>query len=485
MTLVRSPRSIPYFDGMALRGLLLEEKHAAAIDANGDLIQWGLGFFDAGSRTKRSAVSSGDIEEVPLGRRRDRIRANELVPLGSEVAQPRAPERTLVGKDLVKVVGSDTKVFALGKNGQVYVLSAVQILQQPGKTAGWSWNPLTLFGVLAARNVDHEALAPAAHCRLARGEKVVDIDAGISHLVALTNRGRTFSCPIDSRANDYGQLGTKRVLLNSPSAGDTTRKQGKCVEATLEPRMFRLDEFLENEQKLNLTNLLPDWALPPTVAEKGKEGLKPQKLPYSPSSHPMVRLPPGASAAARKAAQEDADRRAREMAEMVTEPDTSIRYCTTLHEIPSLRTTTVDQISVGNEHSLARTSEGRVLAWGRHTHGQCGLGSQIAMECVPVPSEVVLSKCFSNNSIDVSCTAVRAGADNSFFVTQRREAGSQMRGGGWKIDVLAAGKGQWGTLGNAMWSQVAASPVRVKTVSGLLECECKRAVYYSRWVIHC
>jgi alpha-tubulin suppressor-like RCC1 family protein len=471
MTLVRSPRSIPYFDGMALRHILLEEKHAAAIDANGDLLQWGLGFFDASCRTKKSSVSSGAIDEVPLGRRRDKIRANELTPLGSEAAQPRIPIKTLQGKNLVKVVGSDTKVYALSKKGDVYVLSALEILQQPGKLAPWSLNPFKLFGLFASRMPDHEKLSAAANCKLSRGEKVIDIDAGVSHFVAVTNKGRTFSCPIDSRANDYGQLGTKRVFLNSPTEGEASRKQSKTVEAVLEPRMFRLDDFLENEQKLNLQNLLPDWALPPAVADSGQGGLKPQKLPYSPSSHPIVRLPPEATAAARRAAQAEADRKAREMAEMVTESPSSIRYCTTLHEIPALRGITIDQISVGNEHSLAKTTEGRVLAWGRHTHGQCGLGSQIAMECVPVPSEVVLSKCFSNNSIDVACTAIKAGADNSFFITSRRESGSQMRGGGFKVDVLAAGKGQWGTLGNAMWSQVAASPVRVKTVSGLLECE--------------
>jgi len=89
------------------------------------------------------------------------------------------------------------------------------------------------------------------------------------------------------------------------------------------------------------------------------------------------------------------------------------------------------------------------------------------MECVPVPTEVVLSRSFSNASLDVRASSIAAGADNSFFMTTRRE--SSGTGIGQKIDLLASGKGQWGTIGNAMWSQVVSQPSRVKTVSGLIE----------------
>lgn len=153
----------------------------------------------------------------------------------------------------------------------------------------------------------------------------------------------------------------------------------------------------------------------------------------------------------------------------LTEPVSSIRWCTTLHEIPALRKVNIVQVAAGSEHSLARTHDGRVLAWGRHTHGQCGLGSNFSMECVPIPTEVVLNRSFSNSSTDVKATSIAAGADNSFFMTSRRETGSSSAKSPLKIDLLAVGKGQWGTLGNAMWSQVAAQPARVKTVSGLME----------------
>jgi len=39
------------------------------------------------------------------------------------------------------------------------------------------------------------------------------------------------------------------------------------------------------------------------------------------------------------------------------------------------------------------------------------------------------------------------------------------------VDVLACGNGQWGGLGNSMFTNAQSNPVRAKGVSGLLECE--------------
>lgn len=39
------------------------------------------------------------------------------------------------------------------------------------------------------------------------------------------------------------------------------------------------------------------------------------------------------------------------------------------------------------------------------------------------------------------------------------------------VDVLVCGNGQWGGLGNSMFSNFQSSPVRAKGVSGLSECE--------------
>lgn len=439
-TLIKTPRSIPFFHGVALRDVVLEEKHGVAVDVHGDVLQWGLGFFDATSR-----ALAGDIEEAPLGRRREKERANELSPRGSDAARPRDPIKTLVGKDIVRVAATDEKVVALSRKGDVYIFSAIQERQKPASTSKpWSANPLSLFGTLAGPQIDFEKVTMAPSVQLERGDRVSEIQTGASHLTALTQKGRVLSLPIDDKGNAFGQLGSRRVLLNSPATPDTKPSQ---VETVMEPRL--LAQMTDPAQPPNAT-FLPSSRLPPTAPESNTTS-KPQPPAVGTATDPPP--PP----------------------QPLTEPASSIRFCTTLSEIPSLRQVPVSQIAVGNEHCLARTPDGRVLAWGRHTHGQLGLGVNFSIECIPVPSEVVLARCFPSSSRDVRCTNLAAGGDNSFFVTERREEGKL--GTGKSIDVLAAGKGQWGTLGNAMWSQVKPDPTRVKTVSGLLECECPQ-----RWL---
>ncbi|CAO1629906.1 unnamed protein product [Parajaminaea phylloscopi] len=431
-TLVKTPRSIPYFAGMALRDIVLEEKHGVAVDAHGDVVQWGLGFFDPTSR-----LQVENLEEAPLGRRREKEKANELAPRGSQAALPREPVKTLIGKNIVQVAANDEKVYALSQTGEVYVFAAQQHLQHSRKSGKpWSANPLTLFGTFAAADIDYAKITMAPSVSLARGDRVTKLAAGTSHLAALTKQGRVFSLPIDQNGNAFGQLGSRRVLLNAPATSDS---KPSTVEAVMEPRL--LAQLADASQPDNATTLAPSQ-LPPPSTESGVTS-RPQPQAIGTATDPPPAPVP------------------------LTEPVGSIRYCTTLSEIPSLKNVAIAEIAVGNEHCLARTPEGRVLAWGRHTHGQLGLGSNFSIECIPVPSEVVLAKCFPSSSRDVRCTGLAAGGDNSFFVTERKEEGRL--GTGNSIDVLAAGKGQWGTLGNAMWSQVKPDPTRVKTVSGLME----------------
>ena len=436
-TFIKSPRSIPYFDGVALRDLSMEERHGVAVDANGDVFQWGLGFFDA---SLEMVNKQENLDDVPLGRRREKEKANELTPRGSLGAQALAPVRTLVGKDIVKVATSDNKIFALSKKGKVYVFSSVQERQWPGRAASWSWNPLSLFGMFAKSTIDHEELQPIPAARLSGSEKITDIRAGSHHLLALSSKGRTFSTPLDTDGNAYGQLGTRRVVLGT---------KAHYVETVMEPRMLT-----EAEQKptFHQTQVLPAWALPPGF-EEGSKTKRPVTGPENRGIYVRDRTPAGIAVSSDEGG--------------VVAPASNIRYCTTLHEIPTLRGIEVAQIAAGSDHSIARTRRGQVLGWGRQTHGQTGLGAQIALEAVPAPAEIVLARAFPNTSVDIHCTDIAAGADNSFFTMSRREPGGL--GSGVRIDVLAVGKGQWGSLGNAMWSQVTLAPVKVKTVSGLME----------------
>ncbi|CAD6975745.1 unnamed protein product [Tilletia controversa] len=463
VALVRSPRSIPFFDGVSLRDLVLAERHGVAVDAQGDVLQWGAGFFDARSRSHDSDQTA--IEDIPYTSRASRYRAKS-VP-GREEAGPMLPVRTLVGKDIVKVQATDSKVFALGRNGDVWIISAIQDEQQKVRTrSALSWLPSVLGG---GTGIDAEKFtlkkdAPGFR----RGEKIVDIAAGESHLLALTNQERTFAAPTGPDANTYGQLGYRRALLNTVqrtattpnSAGEAGEASSSSngpvtgtVEVSLEPRIL-LDAIFSAPIP-TAVDLLPAWALPPSVEERAAEAQKAKQASAL------------AKAESKKAAKAAHSASAADVPDAVEDPS-GIRYCTTLLEIPALRGVPVVQVAAGTHHSLARTSDGRVLGWGRHTHGQTGVGNQVAIECVTAPTEVVLARCFPS-SVDVRCTAVYAGADNSVFVTSRLEPLPGRQGVKAVRDTLSVGKGIWGTLGNASWTQVASSPVRVKTVSGLQE----------------
>ncbi|KAK0548618.1 hypothetical protein OC845_003487 [Tilletia horrida] len=453
VALIRSPRSIPFFDGMALRDLVLSERHGVAVDANGDILQWGAGFFDARSRGAEGDLTS--IDDIPYTSRAARFSSKP--PPGRESASPLLPVKTLVGKDIVKVRANDTKVFALGKNGDIWVISAIQ--EEQHKRRQSSWMPSFLGGSSTSIDAQKFSLNKSAN-PLRRGEKIVEIAAGDAHLLALTNQERTFAAPTGADANIYGQLGFRRALLNTVQASaedvnvpSSTGTVTGTVEVALEPRIV-LDAII-NAPAPTAVDLLPAWALPPSVEARAAEAQRARE-----------------EAARKKAEQAKLARQANSNSRFnvpsIVEDPNSIRYCTTLHEIPALRGVPVVQIAAGSQHSLARTADGRVLGWGRHTHGQSGVGPQVAIECVTAPTEVVLARAFPS-SVDVRCTAIYAGSDNSFFVTARLEPLGGRQGLRAVRDVLSCGKGIWGTLGAANWQQVASSPVRVKTVSGLQE----------------
>ena len=55
---VRTPAVADWLEGVALRDLVLQENHAACIDARGDVYQWGDGYFGT-ANTTADASSSG------------------------------------------------------------------------------------------------------------------------------------------------------------------------------------------------------------------------------------------------------------------------------------------------------------------------------------------------------------------------------------------------------------------------------------------
>lgn len=160
-SVVKTPRRLSYFDGQVLRDLKLDDRSAAAITENGDLVQWGKGF------------SETDFK----------------------------PTKTLTGKDLVSVSMSDDRIIALSSSGTVYSLPLARADQQSGqKLRESSWFPFWS----EKADVSYRLLSPA----LRLGEKVTAISGGLEHALLLTNYGRVFS--VASATEHYpshGQLG--------------------------------------------------------------------------------------------------------------------------------------------------------------------------------------------------------------------------------------------------------------------------------------
>jgi alpha-tubulin suppressor-like RCC1 family protein len=117
-----------YFGGTMLKSLYFGKTHAAAIDHNGNLLQWG------------------------------NLRLGE-------------PNITLKGKNLLQAVCTDNHVFALSKNGTVYQLSRCE------HQKGWTSNLELQISMPLKRNWF---------------EKIVSISAGSDFVVGLSSAGKVF-----------------------------------------------------------------------------------------------------------------------------------------------------------------------------------------------------------------------------------------------------------------------------------------------------
>lgn len=337
----------------------------------------------------------------------------------SDALDPKAalqPQRTLVGKDIVRLQLCGPKIYALSRSGAIYVFASERLKQlTPG-----SWLD-KLPG--AAASIDYVKLSTVADGR-STNERFVSIAAGKHHLLALSRGGTVWSIPVDEHANAYGQLGYSQTALNA--APDADAKQVESIDWRLEPKI---------------------------VARKKLAGASPSAIPDATLDVPTAGLPAGS----------------------VWVPPSSIRFATQLRPIPSLRDVEMAQIAAGLEHSAARTPGGRVVTWGRNTHGQLAHGESAFGDTIAVPTEVAWPRSVVGS--DARCTNVVAGANNTFFVMHSRGAPvakdddvpAALASATERVDVLAAGSGERGTLGNALRPQVCSAPVRVKSVSGLLE----------------
>ncbi|ETW85478.1 Chloroperoxidase [Heterobasidion irregulare TC 32-1] len=341
----------------------------------------------------------------------------------------RGPTLTLKGKNIKSLQVTESRVYALSASGKLYVLSAQAAAQSlsPGTPTpssspwwgtGWMWGEDV--------SIDFAEVAPAH--KLAWGEKQVtlfcsdpkrtfiSIAAGRDHLLALTSSGRTFAHPITKNANTYGQLGFRKFDISNPSSAIHPPSSRLHVELT--PKAV-IDPYRNRSRHVRESSS----SSPPAVS-----------APLLPISENLVGV-----------------------------DDQNIRFCDRLFEIPSLRGVQVDQIAAGGRSSYVKTTTGRVLGWGANEYGQIGLGGNVSLDTITVPTEVVLWRSTAGDTL-TKCTDLHAGGDLAFFTVERRD-GTSIR----NIDLLSCGNGQYGGLGNALFSNAQGAPSRTKSVSGLLE----------------
>ncbi|KAI0340522.1 RCC1/BLIP-II [Trametopsis cervina] len=322
------------------------------------------------------------------------------------------PTLTLRGKNIVSLQSTIDRVFALSASGKIYVLSSQSSAQTlatgaptPSSTPWWG------TGWIWGEEEDVDFAEITSHEKLAWGEKFISIAAGNDHLLALTSSGRTFAHPVNMKANAYGQLGFRKF-----DVPDRTVPPGH-------PHLHSARVDIE---------LLPK-ALKDPYANATRSGRS--------SSSDSI---------AKSTASSEVD-------------DSSIRFSDKLFEIPALKGVGVEAIAAGARSSFAKTSSGRVLGWGANQFGQIGLGGNVTLEAITVPTEVILWRS-TPQTMRTTCLDVYAGGDLTFFKVERTD-GSALP----YIDVLACGNGQFGGLGNAQYSNGQGTPVRARNVSGLLE----------------
>lgn len=162
---IKTPRRIPFFDGMLLRDLKIDRNFGVAVTEEGDIVQWGTAFDP-----------------------------NTTVPA-----------KTLTGKDITKVAVSSDRIIALSRGGTVFSFPVAKSDQQTAgeRSSSQSWIPFWSGG--ASDSINYRILTPPS---LGWREKVVDVSSGLEHCLLLTSSGRVFSAASSTAGfPSKGQLG--------------------------------------------------------------------------------------------------------------------------------------------------------------------------------------------------------------------------------------------------------------------------------------
>jgi len=164
---IRTPAIAAWLGNVALRELGLHERHAACVDARGDVYQWGDGFED------KPGSSSGQPTRTLRGKVRFHLSHGRARPDSAQ--------------NIIRLQLTSTRVYALSASGHIYVLSSASAQQalRPGEptlaSSPW-WGTGWLWGEEEDR--DFAQIVPDA--KLGRREKSGAFHAHIAYWVTDT-----------------------------------------------------------------------------------------------------------------------------------------------------------------------------------------------------------------------------------------------------------------------------------------------------------
>lgn len=211
---IKKPRYLTALSGQSFRDLALHEAYAVAVTSKGDLVQWGNAYS----------------EDVTI------------------------PTPTLKGQNVVQVALTPGKIYARTKSGNVLIVPVsrnAQLDTSNGKTLP----SISIFWRLLGYSNPgvHFVKMELADPNLVGGNKIIDISAGRSHLLALSSGGKALTAAVDSAANEMGQMGGPRLLDQISSSAN--EKEGEKIDE----RDIRYDTTLKEIpalRKLTISQLV-------------------------------------------------------------------------------------------------------------------------------------------------------------------------------------------------------------------------------------
>lgn len=294
--------------------MALHERHAACVDARGDVYQWGNGFFGSKADAKGPKITLRGKVGTKRASLSSKIHVQCLYFL----------------QNIIKVQLTDSRVYALSASGRIYVFAANEEQQQLPKLQTSSATPWGLSGWIGREQqaINFVEICPkeklnwcetlvlwgqrqSSFRQLTTFLSFTSIVAGNNHLLALTSEGRTYAHPVNKDANSHGQLGLRKIEIPAPLSLHAGHSR---IAIDLVPRFV---------------------------------------------AHPHTKTPPLLRESSPSVASEHLN---------VTD-DRHIGFSDLLFEIPSLRGVKVSQIAAGGRSSFVNTISGRVLGWGANEHG--------------------------------------------------------------------------------------------------------------------